>query len=156
MELFDFEVLQGEEVIAVERSVPLNSRRAAWPKIIELAKGIELPRCRIRVKEQAGETIILVGATAALQYADFDFERTADRKQGRSTLETVYRVWGANLGAAAYLLADSEQEAVEVVAGVFKLEKAALKATPDETVGLPPSVIILESSEKAIDFVPKS
>jgi hypothetical protein len=70
-------------------------------------------------------------------------------------LETVYRVWGANLGGGAYLLADSEQEAVEVVAGVFKLEKAALKAAADETVGLPPSVIILESSEKAIDFVPK-
>jgi hypothetical protein len=66
MELYDFEVLQGEEVIRIERSVPLNSRRAAWPKIIELAKGIELPRCRIRVKEQAGETIILVGAAAAL------------------------------------------------------------------------------------------
>jgi hypothetical protein len=31
-----------------------------------------------------------------------------------------------------------------------------LKAAADETVGLPPSVIILESSEKAIDFVPKS
>ena len=73
MELYDFEVLKDEEVIAVERSVPLYSRRTAWPKIIKLAKGIELPRCRIRVKEQAGETIILVGVAAALRYADFDF-----------------------------------------------------------------------------------
>lgn len=37
-------------------------------------------------------------------------------------METVYRVWGANLGDGAYLLADSEHEAIKVVAGVFELD----------------------------------
>jgi len=73
MELYDFEVLRGEDVIASERAVPLYSPQAAWPKIIRLAKSIKLPRCRIRVKEQAGQTIILVGVAVALRYADFDF-----------------------------------------------------------------------------------
>jgi hypothetical protein len=73
MELYDFEVLRGEDVIASERAVPLYSPTAAWPKIINLAKSIKLPRCQIRVKEQAGQTIILVGVAVALRYADFDF-----------------------------------------------------------------------------------
>ena len=65
MELYDFEVVRGEEVISAERAVPLYSPKAAWPRIIKLAKSLTLPGCRIRVKEQ-GETIILVGARAAL------------------------------------------------------------------------------------------
>ena len=76
MELYDFEVVRGEEVIAAERSVPLYSSKAAWPRIIKLAKSLKLPGCRIRVKEQ-GETIILVGAVAALRYSDFDFSEAA-------------------------------------------------------------------------------
>jgi hypothetical protein len=76
VELYDFEVLRGEEVVSAERSVPLYSPRAAWPRIIRLAKSLKIPGCRIRVKEQ-GETIILVGAAAALRYADFDFSAAA-------------------------------------------------------------------------------
>jgi hypothetical protein len=60
----------------------------------------------------------------------------------------VYRVRGARLGNGAYLMADSEQEAIEVVASVFKLDEASLKAAPDESVGLPSKGIILESSGK--------
>jgi hypothetical protein len=77
VELYDFEVLKGEEVIAAERSIPLFSPKAAWPKIIKLAKSVSLPGCRIRVKEQSGETIILVGAAVALRYSDFDFSIAA-------------------------------------------------------------------------------
>ena len=73
MDLYDFEVLRSEEVIAAERSIPLYSPKAAWPKIIEVAKSVNMPGCRIRVKEQSGETIILVGISAALRYSDFDF-----------------------------------------------------------------------------------
>ena len=51
MDLYDFEVLRGEEVVLARRSVPLHSPKAAWPKIIELAKSLNLPGCRIRVKE---------------------------------------------------------------------------------------------------------
>ena len=76
MELYDFEVLKGEEVIAAERAVPLYSPKAAWPKIIKLAKSLNPSGCRIRVKEK-GETIILVGAKAALRYSDFDFSAAA-------------------------------------------------------------------------------
>jgi hypothetical protein len=70
MEFYDFEVLKGEEIIATEPSVPLHDTRAAWPKIAKMAKQIKLPGCRIRVREQSGETIILIGATAAQRYAD--------------------------------------------------------------------------------------
>lgn len=76
MDMYDFEILKGEEVIAAERAIPLMNPKAAWPKIIKLAKGLKSPGCRIRVKE-AGETIILVGATVALRYADFDFSAAA-------------------------------------------------------------------------------
>lgn len=76
MKLYDFEVLRGEDVIDAERAVPLASPTAAWPKVILLAKSLKRPGCRIAVKEQ-GETIILVGANAALRYADFDFQAAA-------------------------------------------------------------------------------
>ena len=70
MQLYDFEVLNGEEIIAAEPAVLLCDTRAAWPKIAKIAKKITLPGCRIRVWEQSGETIILIGATAAQRYAD--------------------------------------------------------------------------------------
>ena len=73
MELYDFEVLKGEEVIAAERSVPLYSPKAAWPKIIDIAKTLDLPGCRIRVREHSGGTIILIGASAARRYPDLAF-----------------------------------------------------------------------------------
>ena len=72
MQLYQFEVLKGEEVISAEPAVPLITK-AAWPKIAKLAKSINLPGCRIRVREQSGETIILVGVAIAIRYADFNF-----------------------------------------------------------------------------------
>ena len=71
MELYDFEVLRGEEIIAAERSIPLNSPKAAWPRILKLARSLKSSGCRIRVKE-GGETIILIGAAVALRYPDFE------------------------------------------------------------------------------------
>ena len=73
IEAYHFEVLKGEEVIAAEAPVQLSNSKAAWPKIAKIAKRIKSPGCRIRVRDQSGETIILVGVTAALRYADFDF-----------------------------------------------------------------------------------
>ena len=73
MQFYDFEVLKGEEIIAAEPSVPLPDTRAAWPKIAKIATTITLPGCRIRVREQSGETIILIGAAAARRYADLAF-----------------------------------------------------------------------------------
>ena len=76
MKLYDFEVLKGEDIIHAERAVPLYNARAAWPRIVALASRLRLTRCRIRVKEQ-GETIILIGASAALRYPHFDFSAAA-------------------------------------------------------------------------------
>lgn len=73
MPYYDFDVLQGDDIIATERSVDLDSSRAAWPKIIDMAKTLDLPGCRIRVREQSGGTIILIGAAAARRYTDLAF-----------------------------------------------------------------------------------
>jgi len=72
VKFYDFEVLKGEEVIGAERAVPLHNPGAAWPKVIKLARSLKQSGCRIAVKER-GETIILVGAKAALRYSDFEF-----------------------------------------------------------------------------------
>lgn len=72
MNTYDFEVIKGEEVVSAERSVPLYSPKAAWPKVVSIAKSIGLTGCRIRVKEH-GQTIILIGAAAALQHPHLDF-----------------------------------------------------------------------------------
>ena len=61
MECYDFEVLKGDEIIASVRSVALRSTRTAWPRIAELAKNAAAPGCRIRVTNQSGEIVILVG-----------------------------------------------------------------------------------------------
>jgi hypothetical protein len=42
MQLYQFEVLRGEDVISVESSVPLYNTKATWPKIIKIAKSIKL------------------------------------------------------------------------------------------------------------------
>jgi hypothetical protein len=65
---YDFEVIQGDDIIAAETSVPLDGPRAAWPKIIDLANTLNLPGCRIRVREHSGDTIILIGAAAARRF----------------------------------------------------------------------------------------
>ena len=76
MEMYDFEILCGDEIVTAERNIPLYSPRAAWPKIRKLARNLGSQACRIRVKH-CGETIILVGASAALLYADFEFAEAA-------------------------------------------------------------------------------
>jgi hypothetical protein len=35
---YDFEVLQGDDVVSAERLVALDSSRAAWPKIVNMAQ----------------------------------------------------------------------------------------------------------------------
>jgi hypothetical protein len=67
---YSFEVLKGDEIIAAEPRVPLLDTRAAWPKIAKIAKKITVPGCRIRVREQSGSPIILIGVAAVRRYAD--------------------------------------------------------------------------------------
>jgi hypothetical protein len=65
MQRYDFEVLKGDRTIAAERSIMLRNTRAAWPKIAELAKTVHTPGCFIRVKDQSGDTVILIGVASA-------------------------------------------------------------------------------------------
>ena len=60
---YDFEVLKGDETISAERSVWLSNSGDAWPKVAELAEKFNARGCRIRVTDQSGETVILIGAS---------------------------------------------------------------------------------------------
>ena len=61
MQRYDFEVLKGDETISAERSVWLSNSREAWPKVAALAQKFDARGCRIRVTDQSGETVILIG-----------------------------------------------------------------------------------------------
>ena len=65
MEYYDFEVLKGDETIAVARSVALPDISAAWSRIAELAKNVDEPGCRICVTNEAGKVAILIGIATA-------------------------------------------------------------------------------------------
>ena len=69
-------------------------------------------------------------------------------------MDAVYRVWGSNLGDGACLLAESEREAVEIVAGVFKLKETDLKVALDGTVSIPTRGVILTGDGTTKDYVP--
>jgi hypothetical protein len=68
MECYDFEVVKDDEIIVAVRSVALRSTKAAWPRIAELAKNVDAPGCRIRVMNQSGEMVILVGVASVRRY----------------------------------------------------------------------------------------
>ena len=64
MGVYDFEVLKDGGVIAAEQTVALPDTRAAWPKIAELVKAFDEPGHKIRVKDEAGGIVILIGVAA--------------------------------------------------------------------------------------------
>ena len=70
VEVYDFEVLKSDAVIAAKQSIALPDPGAAWPKIAKLAKNFNEPGCTIRVKDEAGGIIILIGVTAIRRYFD--------------------------------------------------------------------------------------
>jgi hypothetical protein len=70
---YHFEVLSGDQIVAAERSVALPSPRAAWPWIARIARKAHPPTHRIRVTNQSGETMFLVGIALARRYPDFNF-----------------------------------------------------------------------------------
>ena len=45
----------------------LPDPHALWPRVVELAGKFDEPGCRIRVTNEAGHVVILIGATAACQ-----------------------------------------------------------------------------------------
>ena len=92
MPFYSFEMVKGEEIIAVKLRVSLPDTRAAWPKIANIAKGISVPGCHVRVREQSGEMIILISAAAARRYADpalNSSEKMAEMKNSGSTRRIV-------------------------------------------------------------------
>ena len=68
MENYDFEILKGDEKIAVLRSIEIPNSRAMWPKITELANKFCEPGYRIRVTDQAGGIVMLVGVDTARRH----------------------------------------------------------------------------------------
>jgi len=64
MGVYDFEVLKDSVVIAAEQTIALPDTSAAWPKIAELAKTFDEPGHKIRVKDETGGIVILIGVTA--------------------------------------------------------------------------------------------
>ena len=57
-------MLKDGAVIAAEQTIALPDTRAAWPKIAELAKTFDEPGHKIRVRDEAGGIVILIGVTA--------------------------------------------------------------------------------------------
>jgi hypothetical protein len=54
MAVYDFEVLKDGAVIAANQTIALPDTRAAWPKVVELAKTFDKPGYKIRVRDEAG------------------------------------------------------------------------------------------------------
>jgi hypothetical protein len=67
MHRYDFEVREGDETIAAVRSVELLNQKALWSRIAELAKVVYAPGRTIRVTNQLGEMVILMGVATALR-----------------------------------------------------------------------------------------
>jgi hypothetical protein len=62
----DFEVLSGDDTIATVQSV-IADPKALWPRIVELAK-THAHGCRIRVTDQSGAMVALVGVATAMRF----------------------------------------------------------------------------------------
>ena len=64
MGIYDFEVLKDDTVIAADQAIALADARAAWPKVAELAKTFNEPGHKIRVRDEAGGIVMLIGVVA--------------------------------------------------------------------------------------------
>jgi hypothetical protein len=68
MQRFDFEVLKDNQTIMSERSIMLRDSASAWARIAKLAATVHVPGSLIRVKDQSGDTVILVGVASARRF----------------------------------------------------------------------------------------
>jgi hypothetical protein len=69
VEHYEFSVWDANEAIAAMRSAALADLRAAWEVVVELAQSVETVGGRIRVTNQAGDLLILVGVETARSFA---------------------------------------------------------------------------------------
>jgi len=67
VERYSIELVEGDEVIASYAPVELPHSRALWPRLAELAKSAYAPGRTIRVTNQLGEMIVVIGVAAALR-----------------------------------------------------------------------------------------
>jgi hypothetical protein len=65
VKLHDFEVLKGDRVVSARRSVVIGDLKDAWPVIIEMAMATKEAGCRIRVTDETGAIVILIGVATA-------------------------------------------------------------------------------------------
>jgi hypothetical protein len=63
--LHDFEVLKGDRVVSARRSVAVADLKNAWPVIAEMAMATKEAGCRLRVTDETGAIVILIGVAAA-------------------------------------------------------------------------------------------
>ena len=70
MGAYDFEVLKDGALIAAEQAIALPDASAAWPKIVELAKTFDEPGDKIRVRDEDGGIVILIGVAALRRCAN--------------------------------------------------------------------------------------
>ncbi len=79
-------MLKGETLVASKRSINLPNVGAAWTSIANLAKAIDEPGYKIRVKDQAGGIVILIGVAALRRCADALSRRHGERSRGAGSL----------------------------------------------------------------------
>ena len=65
MQRYVLEVRRDDGTIARQSSVEVQSPRAIWPRVADLARDVFAPKGRIRVTDQSGEMVISIGIAAA-------------------------------------------------------------------------------------------
>jgi len=65
MPSYDFEVWQGDRALHSVKGVELEKPSQALERVRALASRVNMPGCRIAVKDESGEIAILVGARTA-------------------------------------------------------------------------------------------
>jgi len=72
MKHYEFEVLKRDGAIIVgPHSVALPNLDAVWSRISDLAREVEGPGYKVRVKDETGGIVILVGVATARRFTDF-------------------------------------------------------------------------------------
>ena len=71
MTTYNFNVLNGDETVAAIQSVILGNSQAIWPKVAELAWSVGEAGGQIRVTDQAGSVVVLVGVNSARRVSRF-------------------------------------------------------------------------------------
>jgi hypothetical protein len=62
---YRFNVFNRDQTVAANQSVIFSNARAVWPKVTELAWSIGESGGQIKVTDQAGQVVVLVGVNSA-------------------------------------------------------------------------------------------